>query len=55
MDDEEASFHATPETFHKLQLILPKVLQNDGELIPQEIWHGEDIERCRTFAIYLLI
>lgn len=46
MDDEEASFHATPETFHKLQLILPKVLQNDGELIPQEIWHGEDIERC---------
>lgn len=46
MDNAEDSCKASPDAVRRLQLMLTKVLENDGKMLPGQMWHGDDDERC---------
>lgn len=57
MSNAEDSFHASPDSIRKLQLILSKVAENDGKMVPGEMWSDEDLEQyahSRSLANHVL-
>lgn len=51
MTDPESSFRATPNAIHKLQQVLTRIAENDGNIVAKGIWHEEDMERCAHFNV----
>lgn len=49
----ERSYHTTLNSVHKLQQVLQRIAENDGNMIAKEIWREEDIERCALFRLTL--
>lgn len=45
MDNAENSFDASLDAIRKLQLMLTKVLENEGRISPREMWCDEGAER----------
>lgn len=46
-------YRTTLNTVHKLQKILQRIAESDGNMIAKEIWREEDIERCALFRLTL--
>lgn len=49
MMDAECSFRATPSAIYKLQQVLQRIVENDGNMVAKEIWREGDIEKCAHF------
>lgn len=49
----ERSYHTTLNSVHKLQQVLQRIAENDGNMIAKEIWREEDIERCALIRLTL--
>lgn len=44
-------YRTTLNTVHKLQKIMQRIAESDGNMIAKEIWHEEDIERYALSGI----
>lgn len=47
----ERPYRTTLNTVHKLQKIMQRIAESDGNMIAKEIWHEEDIERYALSGI----
>lgn len=45
MVNAESSYRASPNIVYKLQKMVQSMAENDGNMVAEEIWHEEDIER----------
>lgn len=45
MVNAESSYRASPNFVYKLQKMVQRMAENDGNMVAEDIWHEEDFER----------